>query len=165
MSTSAEEFAKKLIHAIKNAYSPYDGILSMVTDRDLAVQGAALRMAPENLARLFHENYERLAPDYSYETRKDSAVAWDDVPLKNQNLMVATAIAVLQVIVPSASQLALDKLLKDARREEARWWANYVTFPMPIDKHGICNCGLCERLRSLHALPLTSEPADSGGKY
>jgi hypothetical protein len=33
----------------------------------------------EALARLFHETYERLAPEFGYETRKASAVPWEEV--------------------------------------------------------------------------------------
>lgn len=43
----------------------------------------------EELAQMFHETYERLAPDHGYETRKDSAVAWESVPEKNKSLMIA----------------------------------------------------------------------------
>jgi hypothetical protein len=49
----------------------------------------------EGLARAFHENYERLAPEYGYKTREASAVPWDEVPDANKQLMVATAAAVL----------------------------------------------------------------------
>jgi hypothetical protein len=52
-------------------------------------------MNPEDLARFFHETYERLAPEHGYETRKESAVAWEDVPEQNRNLMVATCKEVL----------------------------------------------------------------------
>ena len=45
--------------------------------------------SPENVARAFHEAYERLAPDHGYETRKESAVPWDEVPEQNRALMVA----------------------------------------------------------------------------
>jgi len=46
-------------------------------------------MNAEILAELFHEIYERLAPQYSYETRKASAVPWKNVPLNNKRLMIA----------------------------------------------------------------------------
>lgn len=52
-------------------------------------------MTPEELARLFHEAYERLAPDFGYKTREASAVPWEDVPPSNKQLMVATAAEVL----------------------------------------------------------------------
>lgn len=42
----------------------------------------------EYVARLFHETYERLAPAFSYETRKASAVEWDKVPSNNRSLMI-----------------------------------------------------------------------------
>lgn len=44
----------------------------------------------ERLAQQFHEVYERLAPEYAYETREESRVAWIDVPPKNRELMIAT---------------------------------------------------------------------------
>ena len=50
----------------------------------------------EGLARLFHETYERLAPDYGYRTREASAVPWEDVPDGNKRLMIATAAEVLE---------------------------------------------------------------------
>lgn len=52
-------------------------------------------ITPEALARYFHESYERLAPYHGYETRTDSAVAWELVPERNRKLMIATAAAVL----------------------------------------------------------------------
>ena len=44
---------------------------------------------PEELARLFHETYERLAPSFGYETRKESAKPWESVPVQNKLLMTA----------------------------------------------------------------------------
>lgn len=46
--------------------------------------------AAETIAGLFHATYETLAPEHGYETRKASAVAWDDVPANNKALMIAT---------------------------------------------------------------------------
>lgn len=43
----------------------------------------------ETIAEYFHEAYERLAPEYGYETRADSAVPWEWVPNNNKRLMVA----------------------------------------------------------------------------
>jgi hypothetical protein len=50
---------------------------------------------PEPIARRFHENYERLAPDFGYETRETSAVPWEMVPAQNKALMIATVAALL----------------------------------------------------------------------
>lgn len=64
---------------------------TLAADIDLAT---AWRMAgPEGIARLFHETYERLAPDHGYETRHESAVPWEDVPERNRGLMTATVVA------------------------------------------------------------------------
>ena len=41
------------------------------------------------LAKLFHETYERLAPEYGYETRVESRVPWHELPSGNQQLMIA----------------------------------------------------------------------------
>lgn len=46
-------------------------------------------MTPEQLAEAFHEAYERLAPQFGYETRKASAKPWADVPEQNKRLMIA----------------------------------------------------------------------------
>jgi len=51
----------------------------------------------EELARLFHQTYEELAPHFGYETRPDSAVSWDRVPEPNRSLMIAVAEHVLEV--------------------------------------------------------------------
>lgn len=49
----------------------------------------------ERLAQHFHEAYERLAPDFAYQTRKDSAKPWAQVPEDNRLLMIAVAADVL----------------------------------------------------------------------
>lgn len=49
----------------------------------------AMAREDEEVARAFHEVYERLAPEHGYETRPESAVAWDAVPERNRRLMVA----------------------------------------------------------------------------
>lgn len=65
----------------------------------------------EQLAKLFHETYERLAPNFGYETRKDSAVPWEDVPARNKHLMIAVAEIVEQEYfsdVPGSRPVLLD---------------------------------------------------------
>jgi len=47
------------------------------------------------LAQLFHETYERLAPKFDYKTRRASAKPWSKVPENNRRLMVATCKVVL----------------------------------------------------------------------
>jgi hypothetical protein len=50
---------------------------------------------PEQLAERFHETYERLAPDFGYETRRDSARPWAEVPEQNRALMIAVCAEIL----------------------------------------------------------------------
>lgn len=57
-------------------------------------------MTAEQLAQLFHESYEELAPGFGYETRRASAVPWAEVPEPNRSLMVAVAGRVLTRLDP-----------------------------------------------------------------
>lgn len=50
----------------------------------------------ERIARCFHRAYEDLAPEHGYETREESAVPWDQVPLQNRRLMIRTVGHVLR---------------------------------------------------------------------
>jgi hypothetical protein len=52
---------------------------------------ARKRAEAEELARLFHEIYEALAPEHGYKTREASAKPWADVPEANKGLMIAVA--------------------------------------------------------------------------
>lgn len=49
----------------------------------------------EELAQSFHAAYERLAPQFGYETREASAKPWGDVPESNRKLMIATVREIL----------------------------------------------------------------------
>jgi hypothetical protein len=53
------------------------------------------KVSPEELAKRFHETYERLAPAFGYQTKKASAVPWDSVPSKNKALMIAVCQSIL----------------------------------------------------------------------
>ena len=55
-------------------------------------------MTAEELACFFHETYERLAPEFGYETRKETAIPWEDIPADNRNkrLMIAVSGEVLR---------------------------------------------------------------------
>lgn len=62
------------------------------------------------VASSFHGHYERLAPEFGYATRPESAVAWADVPEANRNLMVATARHVLTEMLTDYDQLLMQAL-------------------------------------------------------
>ena len=81
----------------------------------------------EDIAKLFHQTYERLAPDFGYETRRESAVPWEDVPENNRRLMTATVRGVVDELVRVAGMevhegrwtLILRAPLVDAARQLA----------------------------------------------
>jgi hypothetical protein len=62
------------------------------------VAGGGSGVTPEQLAELFHDTYERLAPSFGYETREASAVPWAEVPAQNRALMIAVCAEVLAVL-------------------------------------------------------------------
>jgi hypothetical protein len=53
-------------------------------------------MTPEDLAQFIHEQYERLAPAFGYETRNISKLPFDEIPENNRKLMIAVSILVLE---------------------------------------------------------------------
>ena len=55
-------------------------------------------MTAEELAELFHTTYGRLAPQFGYTTRPETAIPWQEIPADNRNkrLMVAVAGEVLK---------------------------------------------------------------------
>jgi hypothetical protein len=67
-------------------------------------------ITPEEIARLFHETYERLAPEHGYHTRPASAVPWEKVPGGNRSLMVATVAEILPAIERSLRDLIADEI-------------------------------------------------------
>jgi energy-coupling factor transporter transmembrane protein EcfT len=50
----------------------------------------------EQLAQEFHEQYERLAPQFGYKTREASAKPWVDVPEQNKALMIAVCAQIMK---------------------------------------------------------------------
>lgn len=71
-------------------------------------------LTAETLAEQFHEAYERLAPQFSYATRKESAVPWQQVPENNRNLMVAVCREVLASRATEPSDAGLREALAEA---------------------------------------------------
>ena len=55
-------------------------------------------MDAEQLAKKFHDTYEKLAPEFGYKTRDSSAVDWHDVPENNKRLMIATCAELIKCI-------------------------------------------------------------------
>lgn len=83
----------------------------------------------EALAKRFHESYERLAAQFGYKTRKESAVSWKDVPLQNRELMMAVVSKVVladraraqeRIVAQHEEILGIQRELQDAK-DELRW--------------------------------------------
>lgn len=89
---SAEEHMTNGVQAAYNA--GMEDAINAANPTSQPAEGVA-----ELLARTFHEAYERLAPSFGYETRKESAVDWDDVPEPNRSLMLAVAAEVAVVAI------------------------------------------------------------------
>ena len=85
-------------------------------------------MTASDLARRFHETYERLAPEYGYETRRESAVPWDEVPEPNRALMTAVC----------AGLLADANGVPEVLVTFAKWSDEYLDEGCRRDHHGYC---------------------------
>jgi len=88
-------------------------------------------MTPEKLARKFHEAYERLAPKYGYETKKETRKFVPES--KNGRLMIAVADEILTFLfsryhAPIAQQAiagageAGPQIVRTDCIEFAKWW-------------------------------------------
>lgn len=75
----------------------------------------------EFLAKAFHEVYERLAPSFGYETRKESSRPWAKVPEKNRRLMIAVCKEVFPAEIGRRAGASRDQMLRhieiDTNRE------------------------------------------------
>lgn len=58
----------------------------------------ALQPRPIEVAKLFHDTYETLAPTFGYETRPETKVSWDELPEDNKQLMINTVEIVLNLL-------------------------------------------------------------------
>lgn len=92
-------------------------------------------MTAEELAEFFHTTYERLAPAYGYETRKESAKPWSEVPAQNKALMVAVAREVLCQIF--GSQFVAWQETSEAEHEQFL----ITTERHRIEQTRVCDCG------------------------
>lgn len=120
----------------------------------------------ERIAAEFHRSYENQAPHFGYETRKDSAVPWTEVPQQNRDLMVSVVHALIAQGVIRPGDVATKQL--QAERDAAfhllhlgvedglhgsairQFLADYE----PVDNGFVCN-----RLGGNHRLGTTDCPA------
>lgn len=69
----------------------------------------------EQIAKQFHEAYERLAPSFSYETRERSRKPWEEVPENNRRLMIAVTDEVCGNL---EAQLAAERERREHQRQK-----------------------------------------------
>jgi hypothetical protein len=69
----------------------------------MSADGLDPRRTGERIARAFHAKYEELAPMFGYRTREASAKPWEDVPVENRRLMIATVLELIDGGVISAA--------------------------------------------------------------
>lgn len=60
---------------------------SVSTDASCPIHGKNRQI--ENIAREFHDAYERLAPSKGWETQERSRTSFEDLPPENRELMIA----------------------------------------------------------------------------
>lgn len=90
-----------------NAFAEAERANRDAKEPDIAKPEPVAWMAPEELARHFHEAYERLAPSFKYKTRTSTRVPWDQVQGPNRSLMIAVCREMLDnFLYVSAAQLA-----------------------------------------------------------
>lgn len=116
---SADEAIERVARLLRDVAREYDDRSDLpefdklhpeTRARFRAMAADALRATPpgdgatgeaEALAQRFHEAYERLAPSFGYETRRESAKPWGEVPEQNRRLMVAVCAELLAALPPA----------------------------------------------------------------
>ena len=107
-------------------------------------------MNAEQLAKLFHETYEELAPRFNYETRKASAKPWEEVPKSNKNLMIAVAERILSIKKKQTAEDCIEdcavvddnKYLQISHEKLVEALKKYGDHEPGCVKGDACNCGL-----------------------
>jgi hypothetical protein len=96
---------------LDRAWDAYDAALLASQSPASAPEQASV--GAEALAKRFHETYERLAPSFGYETRRESAGPWEKVPENVRGLMIAACAEVLAALSPRPS---------DVREQQDKSW-------------------------------------------
>ncbi len=92
---------------------------------------------PLALAQAFHEAYERLAPQFGYETRRKSAVPWEAVPEQIRELMMAVCaemLGLLQLRTLKAENERLRAVIERSRKEHERLRGVLQTLDRPLTR-------------------------------
>ncbi len=86
--------------------------------RTLAYEAKKRGVDAARIAQSFHDTYERLAPSHGYETRRDSAKPFADVPEANKSLMIAAVSELLAHGVIEASRGRLPAVERQPQRSD-----------------------------------------------
>lgn len=71
----------------------------VMTSKNHIVANYLKRISPEELAKMFHGTYERLAIEHEYRTREESRTNWENLPEQNKQLMMATCKEIIDMLV------------------------------------------------------------------
>lgn len=129
---------------------------------DFLAGSSTLDPSAEFLAKLFHEVYERLAPEFGYMTRFSLVDGWEKLPEANRKLMIATSAEVLRKLDAVAAEPLTMLVSKRAEKiridfsKLIRWFElehnEAINFALTILQH----CGVPVNI-TLHP-----PPADAG---
>lgn len=98
-------------------------------------------MTPEQLAQAFHKAYERLAPSFGYETRKESAKPWANVPAQNKALMIAVCGELQEQL--TAALAASQTREQELREALDRLWKHTPKIDNGMHTLTTVNCAVC----------------------
>lgn len=100
------------------------------------------QQAAEALAQKFHEIYERLAPEYGYETRKETSVPWTALPDNNKRLMIAVCSTLQSVIDAGEKPLsAQGMVMVPVEPTDEMYHAGYERINESLETGTIATCG------------------------
>lgn len=105
------------------------------------------------LARVFHDTYERLAPEFGYETRKETRAFDPDSP--NGRLMLA--------VVAEVAALVAAESAKQMRERCATLCLDFPLSPHPVV--ALRDVQLAEAIRALPLDQPAREPTDAERHY
>ena len=133
-------------------------LLRAVLESRVAAQPPAEELEAPRLVKLFHITYECLAPSFGYETRKESAVAWESVLENNRKLMTAVCEEV------RTHQAARERELREKLEGlAALWYEQSQNYPLTNEAIAAqCAVRLCAKeLRALLASHWPAQKEDA----
>lgn len=81
----------------------------------------------EELAKLFHEQYEKLAPDFDYKTPWARPIeTWAQIPERNKKLMIAVCSVVMETVLADKDDRIAELEKYSAHYGELYALASYV---------------------------------------